>query len=128
MAGFAAKPPVIIFSFVESPIAKSRLCFNRCLVTPSLTKNLGKPATASVSAKADETPKKSTDKAPEGVKKDNASGSDEESGKKKPSRSVSRKRASLFGSLLSRREDAEAKKEGEDAKAEEPAPSMSSIR
>src|ERR1700739_4005628 len=110
-----------------------------------LTNNLGKPATAPATAKTEETPKKSTDKAPEGVKKDNASGSDEEAGKKKPSRSISRKRASLFGGLLGRKEDAEAKKEakpekedvkaaeGEDAKPEEPvaaepAPGMSNTR
>ncbi|KAI9766068.1 MAG: hypothetical protein M1840_006775 [Geoglossum simile] len=93
---------------------------------------LGKSATAPVYAKTEETPKKSTDKAPEGVKKDNASGSDEESEKKKHSRSISRKRASIFSNLLGKREDAEAKKEtkpekeevkvveGEEAKPEEP--------
>ncbi|KAI9775643.1 MAG: hypothetical protein M1839_000968 [Geoglossum umbratile] len=105
-----------------------------------LLEKLGKPAAAPVAAKTEETPKKSTDKAPE-VKKDNASGSDEESGKKKPSRSVSRKRASIFiGNLLGKKEDTEAKKEanpeeegkaaeGEDVKPEEvvaaePAPAV----
>jgi hypothetical protein len=53
------------------------------------------------------------------VKKDNASGSDEESGKKKPSRSVSRKRGNLFSFM--RKEEAEEKKEGKAEKEEDKA-------
>ncbi|KAH0544973.1 hypothetical protein FGG08_000899 [Glutinoglossum americanum] len=86
---------------------------------------LGKPAVVTPTPKTEATPKKSTEKAPEGVKKDNASGSD---GERKPSRSVSRKRASIFAFM--KKEDVEEKKEGkeddktskgEDAKPEEAA-------
>ncbi|KAK0640324.1 hypothetical protein DIS24_g9492 [Lasiodiplodia hormozganensis] len=100
---------------------------------------LGKPAAPAAAAKAEETaPKKSTEVKPEGEERRGSSSSssgDDADGKKKKnkkskSRSQSRKRASVFGGLLGKKEhekkdvkkeeakEEEAKKEGEEA--EEP--------
>jgi len=84
---------------------------------------LSKPAATAVAAvapaKAESTPKKSTDVKPEDVTRDNASSSssaasdgEKKSKKKNKSRSVSRgKRASIFNALLGKKEEAEVKKE-----------------
>ncbi|KAH0550945.1 hypothetical protein GP486_007690 [Trichoglossum hirsutum] len=89
--------------------------------TDSLEK-LGKPAVGAPAAKTESTPKKSTEKAPEGVKRGDASGSEGEAGEKK--RSVSRKRGSIFA-FMGKREDAEEKKDKEKKEDKEDKPEES---
>lgn len=93
-----------------------------------LTSRLGKPAVAAPAAKAEEgTPKKSTDVKPaEGEDRRGSSSSssgDDAEGKKKKnkkskSRSVSRKRASVFGGLLGKKEHEKKEVKKEEAKEE----------
>ncbi|EOD43707.1 putative immunogenic protein [Neofusicoccum parvum UCRNP2] len=90
---------------------------------------LGKPTVAAAATKAEEgTPKKSTDVKPaEGEDRRGSSSSssaDDAEGKKKKkkskSRSVSRKRASVFGGLLGKKEHEKKEVKKEEAKEEEP--------
>ncbi|KAI9786057.1 MAG: hypothetical protein M1816_008148 [Peltula sp. TS41687] len=84
-----------------------------------VSERLGKTATGAlpVTTKADSSaPKKSTDKAPGTIKRDDTSSSSSSSGagtkrnKRKQSRSASRKRGSIFGSLIGKKEEHDEKK------------------